>query len=590
MSKRYAACAAATALTYIGLCCPITPLNLLREGVPLGGWLAAALLSGLWLLYRAALAAPVPRRAWLMRMLCALCALCVVLDKAFLASDDLSAVFGSVGAFLGALLMWCSLTLALCAALRVICDRVHHMLPSVAPAGASLLRQWLAIFALLLLLWSPHIVMQFPGHIETTAGQQILQCFGVEPLSADNPVFSTLLMKLLLKGSIRMGLGDTGAVFVVSLYQLALLASALAYSVCVVRELQAPRRIATALIWFYGLCPLFPLYGLFIVKDVPFAATTLWFTCLMLQMARERDAFFRRRGRAVLFGCSGLALCLMRNGAAAVFALSALAMLFALGAEGRKRLCAWSLAALALFAGFRFGAYPLLGVSTLSNRQAENRSAQCQIIARVVREHGVELTAEELAVIDAALPVEGMGERYQPEVSDSIKDTWRTGVTAQQKLALDALTLRLAVRYPATAAQALLRMGIPYLTPGDTGRFRSVFDCGFSNIDALYPVFKPGHLFSSQVFRSTLDYLQTEPLSQLLCTSGLYSWLLIGAAAFFAARRRWRLLACCLPSLLVLAGCLLSPVAGYVRYALPYMLCAPTLVMACLYERDPSEC
>ena len=162
------------------------------------------------------------------------------------------------------------------------------------------------------------------------------------------------------------------------------------------------------------------------------------------------------------------------------------------------------------------------------------------------------------------------------------------GVVTMQSRAFDQLTARLILRYPGESAQAILQMAIPYLAPGDTGRFRAMFDCGFSNIDVLYPVFAPDHLFPTAVFRSTLDFFQRQPVIAFFCCSGLYAWLLMGSFTLLLTHRKSGLWVCWLPAMLVLVGCFLSPVAGYIRYALPYMFTAPFLVCLMLSAlREP---
>ena len=46
-----------------------------------------------------------------------------------------------------------------------------------------------------------------------------------------------------------------------------------------------------------------------------------------------------------------------------------------------------------------------------------------QVTARTVKEHKDELTKEEYKAIDDVLSIEGLGEAYNPTVSDPIK--WR---------------------------------------------------------------------------------------------------------------------------------------------------------------------
>jgi hypothetical protein len=513
--------------------------------------------------------------------------ICVLLDRSFVSQSNWNLLFGSAGDCFAALWIFVSLTLVLYAAITLLAAGVSALVQKDARLAAATPRPeprgrfWL-FFGILLLCWLPHIITQAPGVIETTAGQQIREAFGELPYTDDNPIFHTLLLKLLIKGSLFLGLGDTMAVMVVSLSQIIPLALALAWTLTVVRRMRVPRALVWALLGFYGLCPLFAYYGFFIVKDVPFAIAALLLTCELAEICLRKDSFFLSGWNCLLHIAIGASLCFMRNAGVALYGLSMIAAFPLLRLRGRslRRMAACTLAALALYAGFTAAANAALNVTTLATRQAETRSLQCQVVARVVKEHGAELTAGEIAVIDACLPVDGMAENYLPEVSDPVKDTWRADATAEATKAFDRLSLRLALRYPGTSAQAFLQMAIPYLALGDVGRFRAIFDYGFPSLVTLYPVFKPKHLFSSDVFRFLPDYFQSQPLISFFCCSGFYASLLIGCVVLLIRRRRFRMIACYVPPALVLLGCMFSPVAGYVRYALPFMFSAPFLAAA----------
>ena len=122
-------------------------------------------------------------------------------------------------------------------------------------------------------------------------------------------------------------------------------------------------------------------------------------------------------------------------------------------------------------------------------------------------------------------------------------------------------------------------MAIPYLAMGDIGRFRAVYEYGFSNVEPLAAVFRPRQVFGGRAFRVVPEFLQQNPLVMFFSSSGFSASLLIGAVTLLLSRRRARWLACMLPAALTLVGCMFSPVAGYIRYALPFVFAAPFLVL-----------
>ena len=78
-----------------------------------------------------------------------------------------------------------------------------------------------------------------------------------------------------------------------------------------------------------------------------------------------------------------------------------------------------------------------------------------------------------------------------------------------------------------------------------------------------------------KVFTETLN---ENALYRLLVSPGLYGWITLFAAAWLMTRRGKRELLSAVPALFTLAGCLLSAVNGYFRYAMPLYVCAPLLI------------
>ena len=69
---------------------------------------------------------------------------------------------------------------------------------------------------------------------------------------------------------------------------------------------------------------------------------------------------------------------------------------------------------------------------------------------------------------------------------------------------------------------------------------------------------------------------------------GLYAWACLFSLARLLRSRRKRLLIAAVPALFSLAGCLLSAVNGYFRYAMPLYLGAPLLLWLCACSFDTS--
>ena len=63
----------------------------------------------------------------------------------------------------------------------------------------------------------------------------------------------------------------------------------------------------------------------------------------------------------------------------------------------------------------------------------------------------------------------------------------------------------------------------------------------------------------------------------LVCAYVLMLVAVVAAFVLFGKKKR-SLLICAVPALFTLAGCMLSAVNGYFRYAMPLYVCAPMLI------------
>ena len=68
-----------------------------------------------------------------------------------------------------------------------------------------------------------------------------------------------------------------------------------------------------------------------------------------------------------------------------------------------------------------------------------------------------------------------------------------------------------------------------------------------------------------------------------------YTWLTLIAIGYLIYNKRLRgILALTAPFLNILV-CIASPVNGYLRYAMPFMACAPVIIYWCVYYRNNNE-
>lgn len=473
-----------------------------------------------------------------------------------------------------------------------------------APVPAALKPLWrwasrhetAAYMILLALCWSPYLIAFFPGTVCWDLGEMVAQFFGQRPMDTWHPVFLTWVIGGCVWLGRLVGSDNLGAALY-TLLQTALMAFALGSSLRLMRSLRLSRAARLAAAAFFVLLPIWGGYAQFISKDTLYTSALLLFTLCLIRLVLAREGRLAApvgREAAGLF-VWGLLTCLMRSNGLYVI-LPTAAFAFAFAARGRARLAVGGAlaGAVALALLFSHVLLPALGVR---DETASGLYSVCfQQSARVLRDHGDQVTTEEYAEIDRVLDAENLAELYEPWISDPVKFTFRQyGQGAEaEKAALARYRetwLSMLSKYPLTYAEAFFAGNVSYyaFTPKFEGETYNQ-QAGNRLVFETYELGEdPRFLHTEQI--ASLEGARTLlavfargirhiPLLGLLYACATYTWLLAGAGMSAVRQRRWRLLVGFLPALLTLGVCMLGPVNDYFRYFLPIVAMTPALLAA----------
>lgn len=565
-SARAALCALTLAALALGTDVP-------AEGPVLGGAALWALAAGAaWMLYGALLRLRRPfwpARLW---VLAAALAGVVVLGRSFAAVGTAELATGRWPRTLAALV---GLALLIFAGMRLLLEALSR--PAARSGGRFALpgRAELWLGALLLACWLPWYVCLYPGTVSNDSISQLKEIMGLVPMSNANPVFQTWLLGAFRQVGLWLGSADAG----VALYcvtQAALMAWLLGAVLDGIRRSAAPRCLVWTSFFFYALCPVFPVFAFCVGKDTNFAMAVL-FLALMLKRITDEPG---RRGVARYVGLSAAAvLCALLRNPGVYLSLLTLGLLLCWAL--RRRCGAWRLPAVAAACVLCvWGALHLLmlpGLNIAAMPESENYSLPLQQVARVAA--GGALTEAQKEAVSGVLPVEELKGAYNGELSDPVKALWREDATPEQKRAFWQAWPQIVLDNPMTCLSATFHNTYGYLYPGYMSTLKPTLLIGdqstrTASVKGLYD-YTVNPL--SEGLEAFTDRLAQNPLYRLAVSPGLYGWVALMSAVWLLRGNRGRLL-CAVPALFTLAGCLLSAVNGYFRYAMPLYLSAPLLL------------
>lgn len=306
-----------------------------------------------------------------------------------------------------------------------------------ADGGCSSIRvPSVAVRALVIfLLYLPFFLRYCPGLFFGDTFSSFAQIMGWNPLSNHHPVAFTMMMAVCIKIVGLMGMGPSAGVALLTVLQMACVASTFGYlSIWVSSRLGVSSRWSWLLVAFFGLSRYCALYSVALWKDPLFSC------CLILVVTMLADAVMGKVSwssalRLLVFGALALGVMLLRNNglyicAALFVVLAIVATLSRLGRiaplEPAPRLAASFGLALVICLVITGPVYSAIGV--VPSEAVESVGIPLAQMARVAALDG-DMTESDRSYMNELLPLDRYKEVYRPSFIDPLK--WNEDFNAE---------------------------------------------------------------------------------------------------------------------------------------------------------------
>ncbi|WP_344805031.1 DUF6020 family protein [Microlunatus ginsengisoli] len=440
----------------------------------------------------------------------------------------------------------------------------------------------------------PYVLTYWPGIVFFDTFRSYSYARGTRPWDSYEPVGSSVLITAFQWLGTTLGTGDAGGVALAMLTYL--LAASAAFTFMLWRL--AIWGVSRGL-WVFGLCwlallPIFGMYSVSVVKDVPFSiAVTVLLVCLG-ELSFGPPASAARRWPWVLLSLAAIVAFATRNNGIYVLALALPILLGPLWQHRRHVLAVLGVVLIA-FLLYRGPLYSALRVAP--GPEDEAFAVPLQQLARIADDDLDSLTEPDkqfLTRIFGGMPPDQLGAHYVPALADPMKLGARKAWFQHSTGELLAGWASLAARFPGTALAATLANTVGYWDPDappyDGPNWWS--DNNVRDIHLDIPSGRPASGPAAAVLASglvpTRDYrngvhddgYRAIPLLGSAMSPAPVCWAWLISAALVARRRRPRSLALFVPAGILLLTCLAGPVSGGQRYTLPLFMGLPLAVSA----------
>lgn len=438
---------------------------------------------------------------------------------------------------------------------------------------------------IMILAWLPYIIAYYPILLNPDSSYQIKQFFGITNLydlfsdlidknvviTNHHPIIHTLLLGFSLKFGHFLW-DDNFGLFLYSVIQILVLSSSLSYSIKYLKKNGVGKKYRLAMLFIYSFLPIYPFYSMTGVKDIIFSAFIVFYI-IFLHKILFSEGKLKSVTVVTAFIVMVLVILFRNNGFHVVFL--SFPFLILLKKDNRKQLTLVFGVVVILAFFYSKAVLPFFKITPSSIR--ESLSIPFQQTARYVKYYGEDVTLKEQGIIDILLDYGSLADRYKPEISDPVKNSFNRFYEKDDLEDYFKVWLAQFLKHPGVYIEATMNNAYGYFFPLKVNWYiyhnfnPSITDDGFN-----YSFNNLGLLRDILYYPSVI--LQYIPIVGLSVNIGFHVWLLIFMGGYLIYRGKYKGLVILAPATVLVLVCVASPVNAYYRYALPYIFTMPLMI------------
>ena len=400
-------------------------------------------------------------------------------------------------------------------------------------------------------------------------------------IQRDPNVFMTnhhpILQTFLLGWAIDIGrhiLDDNFGLFLYTITQSLIYASCLAFTVKFLHKHEVKSKYLLLITLMYMIVPMFAFYSVSAVKDTYYTVFFIYLTLFTYEFVEDKRKKIKLKDMCLLFIVS-LFLCLFRqNGSYIIYILFPILAIYSF--KNFSKILFVFLMIIASVWSYNHVLIPYLGVSDGSIREA--LSVPFQQTARLVKYHEDVISESDKEIIDKILVYDTIAERYDPILSDKVKNEFNKDATKDDLKAYFKVWFKYLIKEPACYINATLENTSGYFYPY---KLRWYFYHNYDN--RVRKGEKPVnyHYNKLGIIRTSLSnyaiiypYI---PVIGLLSNIGFGTFSVLYLISDLLEKKRRRFIIVLIPLIISILVCFVGPANTYFRYAMPYLFVLPTL-------------
>ena len=333
-------------------------------------------------------------------------------------------------------------------------------------------------FLFILVCWIPYIISHYPAMFMGDTVDQLRQIFGlsnktflyvsnpIDPnivINDSNPVFLTFVISIFIKIGQLLGNVNLGF-FLYVIIQVFISIGLFSYSIYFGLKKGINKYLCLLGLIFYSFFPMFPMYSITIVKNMIFGIFYFIYLFMFYELVYISEKSIDNKVFLTKFAVCQLLMMLFIKHGMYIVVLSGIILIVCKRQYWKKLSMSIFIPIFIFQILFTNLLLPSLGIS--KGKSAEMYSIPFQQTGLYVKKHESEITKEERAAINRPLYYEKIKEKYNPILSDGMKNAcFRRDSSGEDLLAYFKVWGKMFFKHPITYVEATYLNTAGYFNP-----------------------------------------------------------------------------------------------------------------------------
>ena len=392
-------------------------------------------------------------------------------------------------------------------------------------------------------------------------------------MTSHHPVIHTLLIGFFLNVGKNIKDYNLG-IALYSIFQMIIMASIFSYSLIFMKRKKIPIICRIITLIYYMFYQVHAYYAISMWKDVLFGGVFLLTTMMLIDMVCEKEKFFSHKINIVKFIILITLTMSLRNNGLYAIVLSAPFLIF-FYRKNFKKISVLLIATFVVYFSVSIGLKTIFNVEAGNVREA--LSIPMQQLARTVRNNIDMLDSDEEEKITKFIKLspEEISEKYDPKISDPIKEFFDGNEFSNNKLEFIDIWMRLLKKYPRDYIDAFIESCYGYWYP-EASHWVTL---NITQNDEYLGIHED-HVIEWKLidrYKEVVDN-RSIPVVSMIYSIGFMVWLIIILLGKITTQKFKEKYIVFIPLVTLIVTTIASPVFCEFRYVYSIFTCMPVLI------------